>query len=231
MIVKRYLFTLFACLVASLGLSAPAGAASVTLSETTFAAGTVTQVVTYTSGASQAGAQVGALGNEAFQIRTTGGGGTRNAWFFDGVSYDPRRGPISTLDVSFSYLNALRDGRNMGLGLVVRQDGDLYITSTSGPAQPGGTFAVTGLTAADLTRVVGLATRSGDPDFSTSGGLLEFGLYTFNGSGNDITYQYDDFTVTLQVAPVPLPAGLGLLTVALGGLGLVARRRAGAQRG
>jgi hypothetical protein len=200
-------------------------ASALTLTESTFVPGSVTQVTTYTSGATQTGSQVGAPGAPAFQVLTVGGGGTRNAWFFDGLSYDPSGGAVTSLDMSFSYANAEADGRKQGLGFVLRQDGDFYISSTGGPAQPGGVFALTDVQPDDLTRVQGIATRAGAPDFSLDGPRMDFGLYTFNGSGNDIRYVYDDFTVSLDITPVPVPAGFGLLLAALGGLGAAGLRK------
>lgn len=62
--------------------------------------------------------------------------------------------------------------------------------------------------------------------FYRLGDASVFALFNDSATGDR---DYDDLVVRLDVAPIPLPAAAWLLLAALGGLGLVKRRRAAAQ--
>lgn len=102
----------------------------------------------------------------------------------------------------------------------------------------GGTFSLTSLWFKLLGQTSDLlitATTSGASINYTqpvqTGTTVNFGIFTnvtsiiFSniGKGN---IRIDDINLTETVAPVPLPAGAGLLMAALGGLAMVRRRRA-----
>jgi len=142
--------------------------------------------------------------------------------------WDPStQGGIGSIDYTEDSLNIQP---LMGTGLAILQDGNHYLLRKPGLlyTQYGwGTTARTGIVASDMYRIDsdGNIFENQNPDFSASGGLIQFGYWRGNGSGSTAsgTYNYeagiDNWGVGIVV---PSPGAIAL--VGFAGL-LVARRR------
>jgi hypothetical protein len=109
----------------------------------------------------------------------------------------------------------------VAFGLIIVQGGVTYFGPTYTPVTNSGwrtDLRMSGLTAADFD-------NSGAPDFSSTGGTLQFGFYSSNGtaSGTPIssTSGADNFYVVLNAAPEPATVSV------LGLMGLAMLRRGG----
>lgn len=133
----------------------------------------------------------------------------------------------------FASINYSEDSRNflglMGTGLAIRQAGNLYVLRNPGllyTQSSWGTNARSGIVATDLFLIDSLGNfdPSRNPDFTASGGEMQFGFWRANGSGTSAsgTFNYetgiDNWSVTLVV---PSPGALALVGLA----GLIGRRR------
>jgi hypothetical protein len=135
-------------------------------------------------------------------------GTTRSAHFLTASTYDPSTmGPISTMgfDFDFRMIDASSSIKTCQAGLLLRQAGQTYahpVLATFNVDPAWGAVSSTNTAAADF----GLVTATGvdssiHPDFSCTGGTVEFGYTVINSSnksGNTITWNVDNFSITIQ---------------------------------
>lgn len=152
------------------------------------------------------------------------------------LSYNPSsQGAIQSLDIAYDYTqlppsaNApITGGHRHGMALA--QNGTVFFQNFAGPlssVRAWQTISNTGLTAADF-----ISDSITMPDFSTSGGQINFGFFTGNtGVGNVLHITAsgtDNYRVTIRSAApseVPEPMIMGMLLVGLIGLGMLRRKR------
>ena len=162
-----------------------------------------------------------------------------------GGSYDPSvDGPIGTIDYQedqnqFDQIFFFGLPSGVFAQPALMQDGVVYAGPAIGynHADEWLTASLLGLTAADFVDflsfefVVGGDGIFDNPDFSSSGNVIDFGF--IRGDSNTgpnevftIKHGIDNWSVTVNaVNPVPLPAALPLFLSALAGLGLMGWRR------
>jgi len=148
------------------------------------------------------------------------------------VNFNPSLfGAINSIDYSydrrnFPQVSQYRDVNDM---LAIVQGGKIY-SHGMGNIATSTTYwehkSITGLQATDF--VEWDAANPGNPDFSSSGGLIQFGYIRGSGTNNS-GYRYtksgtDNWNLTIDYAAVPEPAVAGLLAF---GLVLFGRRRRG----
>lgn len=134
----------------------------------------------------------------------------------------------------FASINYTEDSLNiqalMGTGLAILQDGKHYLLRNPGllyTQSSWGTTSRTGIVASDMYLIDsnGNLDASQNPNFSASGGVMQFGFWRGNGSGSTSsgTYTYqvgiDNWGVGIVV---PSPGALALVGMAAM---LVSRRR------
>jgi len=148
-------------------------------------------------------------------------------------SYNPGGGAISVINYSEDSINFVNQpGNGQGSGLVIQQGGTYYIQRTPILVMPYASFntwqpnAAPGLTAGDFWELTNTGTliSSNNPDFSTSGGVMQFGFWRGN-SGNS-SYQTDCGIDNWRVEIIPVPGPTGSAVLALSGLIACRRRRA-----
>ncbi len=191
-------------------------------------------------GSSETALTVATGGNPAayYQQRTTfsaAPAGTRNgienAYLFSGAAnYAPSLNPIQTIDFSIDVI-LLAGGGVADAGVVLQQGGNFYSTSVlTSPSAAWSPLSSTGLTAASFGLMAsdpsginpnGLVDFSQNPDFSVTGGLINFGFDSghstgIGGPGNSISEGFDNFNLVINT---PEPTSLALLVI-----GGVARR-------
>lgn len=142
--------------------------------------------------------------------------------FIGGPTYDPAiEGAIASIEFSYDFIvsEITNAGPDVGHGLLLRQDGAFY-----GIQSPVANFGEgwrgvsnSGLTAADFNRMGSSST--GIPDFTSAGGPIEFGYFTFNGApasgvgASQKIWGIDNYSATVE--PVPEPSTISLLLVAV----------------
>jgi hypothetical protein len=135
------------------------------------------------------------------------------------------QGVLNTVSVNF-HADVFNHGASnaVALGLVLLQNGTYYTHFISAPSQgPSWTaYSATDINATDFSS--GLD----NPNFSATGSLLEFGVYTSNGTAlgsvSTTTTGIDNVSLALNVTPIPEPASTAIL-LSLVALGLVATQR------
>lgn len=119
----------------------------------------------------------------------------------------------------------------IGVNALIRQNGTDYFAVSGEVASPSWSHF-----SADIFAVnwVTLGGGGGKPDFSGTGGLIEFGIATSNNCPScykQLSGGLDNYAVTLHgvdaVASVPEPTSLALFGVAALGLAATRRRRVG----
>jgi hypothetical protein len=150
----------------------------------------------------------------------------------DGATYNPSvQGEITSIDLSVNFENLYTTAAGMAFGFTLKQDGKVYnnFRSLSGTTTGWQLDMHLGLQESSF----GLWTPGADnfsadfsqnPDFSTTGSSIEFGLFTYNGhteSDNPSIKNvgFDNWTVAI----VPEPTTFAI--TALGGLLLKKRRK------
>jgi hypothetical protein len=150
--------------------------------------------------------------------------------------YNPSGGAISVINYSEDSKNFLNQGGNgQGSGCAIIQGGRTYIQRNPILVMPYSGFSnwqanpAGGLVAADFFEIdnAGNLFAGNNPDFSTSGGTMQFGFYRSNSSGNQTSGTFnsecgiDNWSV--NIVTVPTPGSLAL--AGLGGLLTTRRRR------
>lgn len=194
----------------------------------------------------------GGLGSTQFGLQFVTGGNpnefrmVRNSLAINGVnsldiglhvhnsfSYDPgTSGAITSINYSEDSKNFVNQGGNgQGTGLVIVQGGKFYAVRTTILVMPFSTHSnwapnsLSGIVASDLWEVTPAGTflSGSNPDFSASGGVMQFGFYRGNSSGTTTSGTFnsecgiDNWSVEL----IPSPGSLAIL----GAGGLLAGRR------
>jgi len=173
--------------------------------------------------------------NMRVDTRLLGGSGSLVAFIgFDGLTYNPgAQGAVLGFDYSIDQIFEAGGTGGHGWGIAFKQGNNVDIldlfsrfrfTNTPTNRTTYTTFAETGLDTSVLRTLSGSGI-----DFSETGGLIQLGLGIFSGNGGasqrfDQT-RYDNFSLTIQTAAVPVPAPLALLATGLIGLGVAARRK------
>ncbi|MGH7244474.1 MAG: hypothetical protein ACREJD_13770 [Phycisphaerales bacterium] len=147
-------------------------------------------------------------------------------------SYNPGGGAISVINYSEDSINFVNQaGNGQGSGLVIFQGGNYYIQRTPILVMPYATFntwqpnAAPGLVASDFWRIdnsLNLFSGS-NPDFSTSGGVMQFGFW--RGNSGNFGYQTDCGIDNWRVDIVPVPGPTGSAALAFAGLIACRRKR------
>jgi hypothetical protein len=148
-------------------------------------------------------------------------------------SYNPGGGAISVINYSEDSINFVNQaGNGQGSGLVIFQSGNYYVQRSPILVMPYATFntwqpnSAPGLIASDFWRIdnsLNLFSGS-NPDFSTSGGVMQFGFW--RGNSGNFGYQTDCGIDNWRVDIVPVPGPAGSAVLALSGLIACRRRRA-----
>ena len=207
---------------------------------------------TVTAGASYSVTQDGSLGNSApsahFSVTWTN---DTTFTIFDGLinssfTYDPSTaGAIASVDFSLDRYTTFTAGTvvlsNATAGVLLEQGGNFYLDSLVGPAFSAATWqtvATTGLTASSFCLYSFTTNAAPDcsqnPDFSASGGVIDFGFRAGLGHSNALgtgTFDsnYDNLSITINTVPEPSSGWMLITSVtALVIRTRVARRR---QRG
>lgn len=148
--------------------------------------------------------------------------------------YDPSiQGAVTHIDYSEDSRNfqPASGGNVQGTGLLIEQGGKTYIQRSPVLVMPNPGFtdwaqnSAAGLVASDLWEVTATGTliASSNPDFSTSGAVMQFGFWRGASSGNFVGTDFRDAGIdNWRVVIAPSPASASLLGI---GLFLSARRR------
>lgn len=148
-------------------------------------------------------------------------------------SYNPgSQGAISSINYSEDSINFLNQGGNgQGGGLAIVQGGITYIQRNPVLVMPYSGFSTwtanpaPGLVASDLWELTpgGGLIPGNNPDFSASGGVMQFGFWRGNSSGtlSSGTFNSEAGIDNWRVEIIPAPGAAGVLAVA----GVVATRR------
>ncbi len=153
-----------------------------------------------------------------------------------GGTYNPStQGAIQSLNVSYDLKTFA--GPGIQDGLLLEQSGRtfLYFVDSAGPYANWTHLGVTGITDTWNPAWVEIDTANNQiinfttPDFSSSGGPIEFGYYTFNwslpqGGLVDSTWGIDNFSVQINTA-TPEPSSLMLLGSGILGISGLLRKR------
>ena len=148
--------------------------------------------------------------------------------------HDPASGAIESLSYSEDSLGISRSGVNTSVGRVaIRQDGFLFFSEpTFTPADSATAFGsntLNNLVASDFQAFInGTTIPTANPDFSSSGGILEFGwLLSRTGRGRvfvDDTLGFDNFRIDLETSNIPEPCSLLLILLSTSSLSMWRRR-------
>ena len=147
----------------------------------------------------------------------------------DTASYNPSaQGAITSISFSLdskTFTSSDTHTDIQALGFVLLQSGNYYTKSgfTSGvPSWTAG--SLTGLTASDFSQFGGGA---GMPNFSATGGPIEFGFFDANSGTANLTTNVgvDNFSASLDTQSIPEPSILALMLAGAGPLLLAANRR------
>ncbi|MCA9304274.1 MAG: hypothetical protein KC996_09145 [Phycisphaerales bacterium] len=146
--------------------------------------------------------------------------------------YNPSsQGYISAIDYSEDSINFLpNSGDGQGTGLLIMQGGKIYIQRNPVLVMPAPNFsnwapnAAPNLQASDLWELssTGTLNSSSNPDFTITGGLMQFGFYRGASSGNFVGTGFREAGIdNWNVRILPTPA----TTMLLGSAGLLAMKR------
>lgn len=147
--------------------------------------------------------------------------------------YNPSSGAIASINYSEDSINFINQGGNgQGSGLAIFQSGRYYIQRTPILIMPYAGFstwtanAAPGLIASNLWEIdlAGNLFPGNNPDFSVSGGVMQFGFWRGNSANQNIQTDcgIDNWHVEITQTPAPGAAALA----GMGGLIALRRRRA-----
>lgn len=187
----------------------------------------------------------------AFQMPVGGNGGTyriiRNNLSINGANslvvgvhmnntafYNPGSGAITAINYSEDSKNFLNQGGNgQGSGCVIVQGGRFYLQRNPILVMPYSNFsnwapnAAPGLVASDFWEIdlAGNLFAGNNPDFSISGGIMQFGFWRGNSSGtlSSGTFNTEAGIDNWRVEVIPAPSAM--MAMALAGLVATRRRR------
>lgn len=146
--------------------------------------------------------------------------------------YNPSsQGYISAIDYSEDSINYLSNsGDGQSTGLLIMQGGKIYVQRNPVLVMPAPTFsswapnAAPNLLASDLWEVssTGVLNAFSNPDFTVTGGVMQFGFYRGASSGNFVGTGFREAGIdNWNVRILPTPAS----TMLLGTAGLLATKR------
>jgi hypothetical protein len=146
--------------------------------------------------------------------------------------YNPGSGAITQINYSEDSKNFVNQGGNgQGSGCVIVQGGRTYLQRNPILVMPFSSFSnwganpAPGLVASDFWEIdiAGNLFAGNNPDFSISGGVMQFGFYRGNSSGtlSSGVFNSECGIDNWRVDVVPSPSG----AAALAGAGLLAMRR------
>jgi hypothetical protein len=127
--------------------------------------------------------------------------------FTGGASYDPStQGAITSIDIQYDYIDIVPPTGGTQNGILVSQGGHAYIRPVDSSFWTSWTpHSLLGLLASDSnwSDVSASGVTSGHPDYTSAGGPMQFGYYTFNWSlpqGFDIqrTWGIDNLKITVH---------------------------------
>jgi hypothetical protein len=150
------------------------------------------------------------------------------------ASYDPTtQGAVTSIDYSEDSINLLAgSGDGQATGLLIVQNGIIYIQRTPVLVMPYSTFstwaqnAAPGLVASDMWEIMGngFVDPNSNPDFTATASVMQLGFWRGASSGNFTGQAFREAGIdNWSVRVVPTPASLGLLAPA--GLLAFSRRR------
>lgn len=139
-----------------------------------------------------------------------------------------------SLDRYVTLVGGTLGGTNNGT-VLLSQGGSDYFAVVTGPSLVAGTFqTITGTLTQNDFQLFDFATGTTNaalhPDFSSAGGIIDFGLRTrfdhtnMVNSGGTLDIRLDNLSLTLT--PTPEPGACGLVGAGLAGLWFLRRRRA-----
>lgn len=216
--------------------SSVAQAGTLSFSETEWAPADV--IVTTLSG--PAGGQSGSASSlgypdnsgPALRVTTVNNSTVFTGVLIDGWTIDMSAQSIDSIDWELRYRWIVGAGDGQAFGLLIEQDGAYYSGSynvTGSGNSDWQSQSRTGLTQSDFGLIFGTLGPAA-PDFSAGAADISLGFYSANSGGLGRTVDYDNLSFAVETTPIPLPAGLPLALVGLGGLyGLrrCQRKRAG----
>jgi len=227
---KSYHLLIF---VAALVAHSTASAQTISYSNGTFTPGSWTTFVETGAGGSNASSSQavsgGNPGSYLSVINNSNNEFISTFIFFAGSLFDPStQGAITSVNLSVDAIRFGPDGQ--GFAPALRQNGINYLFMPENISFPASWLSVnwSSLTGADFRT---WASSSAHPDFSLSGGPIQFGFENTNAATGLIrttSSGYDNFSVTVNYTAIPEPSTYAALA-GLGALGLVVWR--GAERG
>lgn len=209
-------------------LVASAGAQTFSYSNADFINGTWSIVAETGAGGSTGGASQatngGNPGNYLSVVNHSNNEGISTFTFFPASVFHPStQGAITSVDLSFDAIMLGSDGQ--GFSAALRQGGVNYLIIPENTSYPASWTNASwlGVTASNFGT---WADNSAHPDFSTSGGPIEFGFSNSNGAFGFRTTSsgYDNFSVAVSFTAIPEPATYAALLGA-GAVGFAAWRR------
>jgi len=211
----RYSLQLASVLVVAvmLGATTPAIAGTVAFLDGTFVPSDweLIHITDVMSGAFAQASQVTTGGNpDAYrlvhhELPPAPPGGSIAVYAFHGkvdATFDPStQGTLLAIDWQMDFRETAPPfpGAAMAFGPALRQGGIVYFRYQAQSDTAWQTYSATGLTAADFVPYGGTS----HPDFATSGGIIEFGFFTANGStdsyaGSINEAGFDNWSMTLS---------------------------------
>ena len=226
------LFASFSLACAALCASlAPASAQAASTFEDTNLAGWASSLSVGGACPSLTTAHPGSGGNGgAFLQYTQAACGPMAASHFSSFTWNPAtQGAFDTVTIGYDanwQSGSFSGDTRIGTSALLRQNGQLFYALYNEVAGPAWSHFSGTLTADNWTRLDGQPLR---PDFSGTGGVIEFGLSSSNncpGCGKTLSGGFDNYSVTLALtSAVPEPTSAALAAMGLLLVSVSARRK------